>query len=72
MNNDNENIISFFLIGLASGFLIGVLTMAITLSPHDLRYESKLPKTCQTTEKVIVTTPTPVEYYICESHWVRR
>ena len=59
------------------GFLSCALCVVVILVPHyepDILVYKKaaLPDHCQVGNKVIVTTPTPNEYYECEAHWVRR
>jgi hypothetical protein len=64
-----------FLSGLFLGILLATIVV-VSVPMHEtsppLHLESTLPKNCTTGEKVIVTTPTPVEFYVCEAVWKRR
>ncbi len=63
---------SSVLIMAVTSFILGFLLALGVVSPPELHWEATLPRKCTTGEKVLVTTPTPVEYYVCESVWKRR
>lgn len=56
-----------FLVLLASHFVVQLF-----LPNRDLRREAHLPDTCRAGEQVLMTTALHAEYYVCETHWVRR
>lgn len=56
---------------LLTAFVILFVLVAL-LPDRGFHNEATLPATCNQGQRVLVTTPVPVEYYVCEAHWVRR
>ena len=68
------DVISGATLGFMLGTLLTIVIISMAKSPRSLRREAVLPLHCIAGEQVVLTTPTPIEFYTCEGepHWVKR